>query len=415
MTTYDVFQQTFALSLAANALQDTKATLADLQAAIEGLVPLYIAVESGKGLKGWEVVWGPTVWKHPLKPDETDADTGPDNTWYIAHKSGVQFPDGTYDTYIVAIAGTASTFDWVQEDFAVNNVVDFKQFSSNFTSPPTPASSVNDNLNSYISYGTAGAIYTLLNTFAPQSAKSPGNTIVQFLSTVPNTSRVIFTGHSLGGALSPTLALTLQVSKGLQNVLTYPTAGPSPGNKNFASLFASLNSIKKPGGNPLPWQGWNTNLFNTRDVVPQAWSTDPVANPKQNLYNIVGIYGVLNSALRIFIQFLVYIGIGRADDSQVQYTPLQGFSFTQPPPPTPSTLPQFIATVRDQHVNQYEIQLNVFPPKASLVDLYQKHGLQSKTYEEYIVTLPFFELYKVVLRQQKEAELHAAETKKTLW
>ncbi|KZS88586.1 alpha/beta-hydrolase [Sistotremastrum niveocremeum HHB9708] len=414
MTTYDVFQQTFALSLASNALQTTKGKLVDLQAGIEGLVPLFILLEGAKGLKGWEVVWGPTVWKHPLKPDETDECTGPDNTWYIGHKSGVQYPDGTYDTYIVAVAGTASTFDWFQEDFAVSNVVDFKQFSGNFTVPPTPATSINDSLNSYIAYGTAGAIYTLLNTVAPSTAKSPGATIVQFLVSIPKTSRVIFTGHSLGGALAPTLALTLQVAKGLQNVVTYPSAGPSPGNKSFANLFASFNPIKRPGGTPLPWQGWNTNLYNTRDVVPQSWSTSEQANPKQNLYNIVGLYGPLDRLTHAKVLTLVYIALGEAGISHIQYTPLQGSSFAPPAPAVPKTFDEFVTTVRDQHVNQYEIQLNVFPPKVAFTELFKKHGLRSKTYEEYLVTLPFFEGYKLVLAQ-KEDQASAAKVKETLW
>lgn len=75
-------------------------------------------------------------------------------------------------------------------------------------------------------------------------------------------------GHSLGGALSPTLALEMVDRQsewdpqGLVTVSTSPSAGPTAGNSDFATYFDSR-------------LGSRTNrIWNQVDIVPHAWEVD---------------------------------------------------------------------------------------------------------------------------------------------
>ncbi|KZS97253.1 hypothetical protein SISNIDRAFT_463184 [Sistotremastrum niveocremeum HHB9708] len=386
MAAWDIYQQTFALSLASNALGAKKAPLADLQNAIESAVPNWIRKGASQGLKGYEVVWGPTVWKHTL---DGDANTGPDNTWYIANNKAAVFPDGTFNTYVIAIAGTASSFGWTDEDFQVGRVVDINQFAKNFSVYPSPDQSPNDAANSYIAFGTAIGVHTLLNTVAPATAKSPGTTIVSILSSIPSGSRVIFTGHSLGGALSPTAALVLQLSKGLSNVYTYPTAGATPGNLNFVKLFASKNPPSTPGSKV--WQAWNRNVYNTLDVVPQAWSIDKKTFPNQNLHHVPTMWGTLPSGLANALAGLIFVAVGMVNPSNIKYIPLPGQTFTSTLPSIPQNFDEWKQVAHTEHVPAYMTALGV-NPDGFVAGKSALSVLPEKTLDELIVSYPFLEL-----------------------
>ncbi|KZS97151.1 hypothetical protein SISNIDRAFT_482087 [Sistotremastrum niveocremeum HHB9708] len=398
MAQWDIHQQVFATSLCSNALLDTKAPLSKLQSSIEQLVPNYISEFKDKGMAGWEVVWGPTVWKHKLEWWESDKKTGPDNTWFIGHHPAAQFHDGTFDTYVVSIAGTASTYAWLKEDFVVRPVVDFNEFAANIKQVPVAATDIDDNTKTYIALGDAQAVYTLLNTTAPPSARSPGTTIVDFLQNLPSTletaPRIVFTGHSLGGALTPMTALILQLqqAKPLKNVLTFPTAGPTPGNKNFANLFGKFNPLQFLG--PAPYQAWNSNLRNVYDAIPQAWSTDQTDYPGQNIKHILKLYGDIPRAVYAVVWVPIQFALGLVDASKITYIPIPGKTFSAPQPPVPQKFSQFLGTVRNQHVAAYEDFLGVIPPSISAVIkrsclLWPTVG--KKTLEEWAEGLPVFE------------------------
>jgi hypothetical protein len=74
-------------------------------------------------------------------------------------------------------------------------------------------------------------------------------------------------GHSLGGALSPVAALWLSDTRaqwdpaGRATLSCLPSAGPTPGNQDFATYYA---------GSP-PGQR-TTRIHNAIDVVPHAWA-----------------------------------------------------------------------------------------------------------------------------------------------
>jgi len=298
----------------------------------------------------WKVVWGPKVWKNSPN-DET---SGPDNTWFVA-KAILNWGETTRNTYVVSIAGTSSesAYDMAREDLEVSIPVDFKGWIESWptgATPPQKSLDPDDASRPYISYGTSLGIYQLLTQESPGPM---GQTLPRFLSTIPQSDNavVIFTGHSLGGALAPTLGLGLLESGSLPNIAsadirTFPTAGPSPGNRKFAQLFKE----KLPGQRGEKYKNWNLNLWNTLDIVPQAWSIIP-AEP-QNLNNIPGIYQ--NNPPLAKVRDVVDSMIDMVPQSRIAYAPLPGASFsgTQPPSP-PATFQAFFQQAHDQHVDAY--------------------------------------------------------------
>ncbi|MEI9928175.1 MAG: hypothetical protein WDN44_11360 [Sphingomonas sp.] len=76
-----------------------------------------------------------------------------------------------------------------------------------------------------------------------------GVTLKAYLDSVADPAEtLIFTGHSLGGALAPTLALLLYPAPPASptanvarwaNIFILPTAGPTPGTQAIADLFAA--------------------------------------------------------------------------------------------------------------------------------------------------------------------------------
>jgi len=101
--------------------------------------------------------------------------------------------------------------------------------------------------------GTISTIVMLLTTNMLGSAYSTG-TLYHYLTTLPQakSTRIMFTGHSFGGALCPTMVLPfLKVRQlSIPSVLAYPTAGPTPGNAEFATLFQThFSKIPADGSN----------------------------------------------------------------------------------------------------------------------------------------------------------------------
>ncbi|CAO3418235.1 lipase family protein [Azospirillum doebereinerae] len=325
---YDVFQQVFSLSLLSNSLITLQGSQTNLQQQIEKNLQQYLTYNGSQPsssvtdlLGDWSVVWGPVVY-------QSDKSNTADNVVYVA-QSTVTFPDNsTKNTYVVAIAGTAaeSTFDWDDEDglggtsgSAITGVVSWTDFldSPTTTTTANPASDA-----PYISLGTATGVSTLLQL----TDATTKDTLSAFLAKA-GADVLVVTGHSLGGALSATLGLYLVQSNATPNIPTtyvYPTAGASPGNDVFATEEFSTHLPAAIGS--LPWQSWNVDIWNTNDIVPQAWSIAAQDSTIRTLNNVNGIYQ--NNPALADVGTLTARLIGWSKNSTVTYSPVNGASFT---------------------------------------------------------------------------------------
>lgn len=215
----------------------------------------------------WSVVWGPAVFQDAQSDSEYA-----DNVMYVAAS-----PDQS--VYVVAIAGTnmASDYDKDKED---NGTGIMKIWREAF--PKLKPYGATWGLNPAVSTGTALGVNNLLDmTDTLTTQKS----LLDFLKSLSATGSktLIFGGHSLGGALAPTLALALFNPVGgplstssWGHVYVLPVAGPTPGNEGLSKFFGqvfppvSLNVPKED------YYAWNQNIWNSLDAVPHAWVVDMI-------------------------------------------------------------------------------------------------------------------------------------------
>ncbi|CAE6436766.1 unnamed protein product [Rhizoctonia solani] len=349
-------RQVFGISLIANAIRKIEGSEEKLQGLAEKRIPELLH----ERLPGWEVVWGPRVWKYRRE----EITTGPDHVFYVARNPNLEFPnEGKKDTYVLGIAATATPYNWLGNNARVDKVVDlYKWLENGISTDPTPLGGLGSTPgSSYIALGTALGVYRLASLASPTSgtAKSPGVALPAYWASFPESpdTKVILTGHSLGGALSPTLALGLLESNGFakfkpKNVLVYPTAGPTAGNLVFAKLYSSrFPKVPGPG-----YQVWNCNIVNRLDVVSQAWCTSEHASPEQNMQRIPPIYGKPIDEVKAGVNG----GIFWASLCRTTYMPIQAAWFRGTPPQTaPINLDEFKAVAKEQHVNEFYKLFNV--------------------------------------------------------
>ncbi|MDN3693375.1 hypothetical protein QWZ06_14315 [Chryseobacterium tructae] len=336
----DAYQQVFSMAILANRAGDYNGGGIELQQQLQydlsyyfnNVPPVKIMGQNNPSivdpsvtpfLGNWNLVWGPALIE---ETDEHGKHTGvADNALYVVQCDTVAFPGGpTLPTYMVAIAATnpASLYDWETEDFSVSEVVNWTTYDPTKFTPSTY-----NGTDPYISKGTAIGVSILLGLKSPNHAASPNTTLQQFLTGLkPNPeTAIIFGGHSLAGALSPTLALYLKENKDLDafgTILVYPTAGPTPGEAAFAKLFNNTFPPLPSGWQPQTgnYQSWNTMHWNNLDVVPHAWAVS-------ELEEIATIYGQATTNLTsALLNALQNMAINNSLKSKATYTRIQNQS-----------------------------------------------------------------------------------------
>ncbi|MEH1883727.1 lipase family protein [Nostoc sp.] len=195
---------------------------------------------------GWKRVWGPFVYlaRPPFNKYAT-------NAIYVAQQG---------NKYVVGVAGTnpKSLQNWLIEDLYVSVLADWAEYAD--IKPDFPAK---------ISMGTKIGLDNLLRPHPGSST-----TIVDFFKNLLAETQagekieILVTGASLGGALSPVLALALHEKKSTWDPKNQATlkvvtfAGPTPGNYYFAERYRL-----KLGNN-------TTRVWNSLDIVPHAWKPE---------------------------------------------------------------------------------------------------------------------------------------------
>jgi hypothetical protein len=351
----DVYQQAFYVgTLVGKAACMSSTTPGALQRQLAAEISGYLADSRVQEQVGqWDTFWGPATW-------QAEGSNVLDNAMVVLARTGVLYPDGKRrDTFVVGIAGTnaPSGFDWISEDLAVKKVVDFNSFKP-FDGPPTPAAATE--ANPVIALATATGVYQLAQLKAPFHGQSKNLAqLLQGLRGVKD-AVLIFVGHSLGGAMAPTLAQSLQQNGQIGDFgakYVYPTAGPTPGNKAFADAFQASFPATEPG--EKPYAVWNTMLWNTYDAVPHSWHVDDLKQIK-NLFGAPApdpIPGYVNK------------GILASKASGIVYTripnkPLQGS--LHPTQPSASADIDWEKQAGWQHTVAYGILLGLTPIKVEV-------------------------------------------------
>jgi hypothetical protein len=203
--------------------------------------------EDAPQIGNWSVAWGPVV-------PQFNTTSFAINAMYVAESRD------TPGMYVVGIAGTnpSSLFDWLVEDGQVST-----QLPWIYAPISAPGAK--------ISLGTGIGLAILQNAAPGSGIPGTGTTLLEFLRGIEHKkgTNVIVAGHSLGGALSPTLTLWLHDVRVLWDpfhevtLSTMPTAGPTAGNSRFAAYSDDKLSI--------------TRFANSIDVVPHAWQASDLA------------------------------------------------------------------------------------------------------------------------------------------
>jgi Lipase (class 3) len=318
---YTPSQTNFFLSMLSNLAITQKGTADAIEALLAGRIDAHLQA-SVADIGVWTRVWGPAVFQAPL------SDVA-DNVMYVAQSAA------TPPQYVVAIAGTNynSIFDVLIEDFFVGSQVAWA-----YGHPPAGNSPK-------ISAGTYTGL-TLLQFMTPGSGM-PGATqkVADFLATVTTQPiDVITTGHSLGGALAPALALWLLNTQtawdpqGRATIYCEPSAGPTSGNADFAIYYDQALGSR------------TTRIVNSLDMVPHAWNGADLAS-------LPGLYEPdIEPDLVVFGLAAAAAAASSAGDyTQINTStpPLAGTIDTSLINPSSYAFENFLVQAGQQHINEY--------------------------------------------------------------
>jgi len=199
-------------------------TMAGIAYAAPGDVAGYL--QQARPTAAWTVNWLP------------DPGTPPDNFAYMARRADS-------NAYVLAIRGTypdpfsQAYWDDASQDSPFGDMVDW---------PGAPGAKIAKGTNTAF-----GNLRALRDTH--------GCSLQDIVRTLPANASVTVTGHSLGGTLTPLIALQLAETFPQLTIQASSFAGMTPGNSAFAALFGSGTKL----------EGCVRRVFNTLDTVAYGW------------------------------------------------------------------------------------------------------------------------------------------------
>lgn len=346
-----------------------------------------VLTETKEIIGDWKAIWGPIVYAN----DPTSTSVHADNTMGM-------YLNESENTIVIGIAGTNinSPYGWFVEDFSVQKTVSWELVTG------TPNSG-------NISNGTHIGLNILLN----MTNKEDTSMLTALKNFLHNNShlqdvQVAVAGHSLGGALSPTLALYLVDKKNdwdpenNTSVGAFPTAGPTPGDEGFASYYEKQIAAKKI---------YYLSQHNALDVVPHAWEKSDLekiptiyedyikqpsdANPAETLTGTLATVAALNA---LSAKNIAGIPVNRYKQISPSTT-LQG-SFNTAIDDTISKKLKYIRLVLPLALGKYAAYLR------NLVRFAAQAGTQHVTaYYSLLNVETFMDAYKEILKNNKPSGL----------
>ena len=401
-TTYTKEQQIYSLSFSANSAfglswkqEDCKSGMAAMQSYVTQ-VSKDVLSKTSSIIGNWKPVWGPIVYAN----DPTSNSVHADNTMGLYYNADE-------NQFVIAIAGTNgnSPFGWFTEDFSVHTMVTWESITGVSNSGS-------------IANGTSIGLTILKDKMKNASGETIATALTNFLAsgTVPNGANIAVAGHSLGGALAPTLAMYLLNTKttwdpkGITSITAYPTAGPTPGDKNFAKYYEEEISKKN-----ITY----ISQHNSIDIVPHAWQeTDLEQIPSIYDANIVPPSGENPSdAFMGILTSVAALNALSASFLKVPYNPYQQI--------TPSTtLSGTFDTSVDDLVSKKLKYLSLVIPKnlekyvASLKNvarfLAQAATQHTTAYYPLLGVTEFMDAYKIILEDDKPTGMTTEEVYTTV-
>ncbi|WP_140799954.1 lipase family protein [Myxococcus xanthus] len=299
---YDIIQTVFKLSRFSNLGDNLEGSASDIQQQLGPVIDDALTKHSEQ-LGVWTRVWGPCVFQADKDcSGKSRVSKVADHVMYVAYNTSA-------NCYVVAVAGTNGNKDgdhnWYDTDCLDDNVT----VTTGFPLGINPANGDKPDTKNvgYVSQGAAWGTTNLLNMQDPKTQK----TIQSFLKDNESSQgTLIFAGHSLGGSLSPTLALWLYPNAFAASrwgaLYVLPTAAPSTGDRGFVNVFSAIFPPTAIRG-IANYGFWNQVIWNQYDVVPHGWT---------NLMNIQP-FNVQNDVVWDYVQ---------GKSCQTLYGPLSGLS-----------------------------------------------------------------------------------------
>ena len=338
-------------------------TVFKIAQSINTLLPTYPNLDND-----WVIVWGPALYcttattSLPLTPSQK-AELTPEQLEGLtinpqANLTFVARSLSNLNSYIVATRGTVANdwWEWESEDLSVA-----------LMPWPVPSSQKGKPL---ISSATFTGLSIMLNTVPPTATPSgysplpgAGLSLAAYLANITTKAvSISFTGHSLGGAIAPALALWFKQAQGNvsipNNAIYYPMpvwdaggnasiscvslAGATPGDAVFSQYFGSVI-----GGNNYD------RIYNTNDVVPHGFAG---LGSVSSLYPNIPMTKAEQLALKALQSKVLLAEKGGLIPSLLYTTLPSDNPFTCPVNPAHGT---FASQALYQHINAYELQFNL--------------------------------------------------------